>query len=86
VEGREKLLAPKIDGLWKHARRRRALTNFGGVKKGEHYFLATNQHVKNEKRYFARVGETIAVQFAHGAVKERKRKLVQFRLLFWILS
>jgi hypothetical protein len=86
VEGREKLLAPKIDGLWKHAGRRRALTNFGGVKKGEHYFLATNQHVKNEKRYFARVGETIAVQFAHGAVKERKRKLVQFRLLFWILS
>jgi hypothetical protein len=56
------------------------------VKKGEHYFLATNQSVKNEKHYFAQVGEMIVVQFAHGTVKERKQKLVQFRLLFWILS
>jgi hypothetical protein len=62
------------------------LTNFGGVKKGDHFFLATNQHVRNERRYFARVGDSIAVQVAAGFVKERKRKLVQFRLLFWILS
>jgi hypothetical protein len=86
VEGREKLLAPKLDGLWKHAGRRKALMNFGGVKKGDHFFLATNQHVRNERRYFARVGDSIAVQVAAGFVKERKRKLVQFRLLFWILS
>ena len=39
--GGGKLLAPKIDGLWKHAGRRRALTNFGSVKKGEHYFLSS---------------------------------------------
>jgi hypothetical protein len=82
VEGREKLLAPKINGLWKHAGRRRALANFGGVKKGEHYFLGTNQHVQNERRYFAQVGDTIAVQVAQGAVKEKKWKLVQFYLLF----
>jgi hypothetical protein len=52
VEGREKILAPKIDGLWKHDGHRRALITFRSVKKGEHYFLATNQHVKNERRYF----------------------------------
>jgi hypothetical protein len=82
VEGREKLLVPKIDGLWKYAEHRRALITFGSVKKGEHYFLATNQHVKNERRYFARVGDPIALQVARGAVKERKRKLIQFRLVF----
>jgi hypothetical protein len=37
VEGREKLLAPKIDLLWKHVGRRRALTSIGTVKKGDHY-------------------------------------------------
>jgi hypothetical protein len=56
VEGREKLLVPKIDGLWKHAGRRRALANFGNMKKGDFYFTSTNQHVKNEKIYFARGG------------------------------
>ena len=56
VEGREKLLVPKIDGLWKHAGIRRALANFGNVRKGDFYFLSTNQHVKNEKIFFARGG------------------------------
>ena len=53
MEGQEKILAPKIDGLWKHAGQYRALTNFEGMKKVEHSFLTTNQHVKNERRYFA---------------------------------
>jgi hypothetical protein len=86
VEGREKLLAPKIDSLWKHAGRRRALTSIGTVKKGDHYFLTTNQHVRNERVYFSRIGDTIAQRVAQGAVQEKKHKLVQFRLLFWILS
>jgi hypothetical protein len=86
VEGREKLLAPKIDSLWKHAGRRRALTSIGTVKQGDHYFLTTNQHVRNERIYFSRVGDTIAQRVAQGAIQERQHKLVQFRLLFWILS
>jgi hypothetical protein len=57
VEGRDKLLVSKIDGLWKHAGRRRALANFGSVRKGDFYFLSTNQYVKNEKIYFARSGD-----------------------------
>ena len=40
VEGREKLLVPKLDSLWKHAGRRKALVDFGKVKKGDHYFLS----------------------------------------------
>jgi hypothetical protein len=86
VERRKNLLAPKIDSLWKHARRRRALTSIGSVKKGDHYFLTTNQHVRNERLYFARVGDTIAQRVAQGAIQERQHKLVQFRLLFWILT
>jgi hypothetical protein len=87
VEGREKLLVPKIDGLWKHAGRRRALANFGNVRKGDFYFLSTNQHVKNENIYFARGGSaTVLQQLATGVVQERCKKLVQFHLLFHLLS
>jgi hypothetical protein len=60
VEGREKLLVPKIDSLWKHAGRRRALTSIGTMKKEDHYFLTTNQHVRNEHVYFSHLEDTIA--------------------------
>jgi hypothetical protein len=86
VEGWEKLLRPKIDTLWKHAGRRRALTSISTVKKGNRYFLTTNQHVHNERVYFSRIGDTSAQRVAQGAIQEKKHKLVQFRLLFWILS
>jgi hypothetical protein len=86
VEGREKLLAPKIDSLWKHAGWRRALTSISTVKQGDHYFLTTNQHVRNERVYFSRVRDTIAQRVAQGTIQERQHKLVQFQLLFWILS
>jgi hypothetical protein len=39
VEQREKPLVPKIDSLYKHAWRRRALTDIGKVKRGEYYYL-----------------------------------------------
>jgi hypothetical protein len=45
VEGPEKLLAPKIDSLWKHAGRRKVLTSVDSVKKGDYYFMTTNQYV-----------------------------------------
>jgi hypothetical protein len=67
VEEREKLLAPKIDSLWKHAGRRRALTSIGTVKKGDYFFFMTNQHVQNERVYLARVGDTIAQRVAQGS-------------------
>jgi hypothetical protein len=71
IEGLEKLLAPKIDSYWKHARRRRALTSIGTVKKDGHYFLKTNQHVQNERVYFSKVRDTIAQGLAQGAIQER---------------
>ena len=88
VEGREKLLKPKIDGLWKHAGRRRATTSFGKIKAGEYYFLSKNAHIKNERLYFAklgRAGQTVLEQVAEGTTRERKRKNVQFRAICWLL-
>ena len=88
VEGREKLLVPKLDSLWKHCGRRKAITSFGKVKAGQHYFLTNNAHAKNEKIYFARLGkarDTVFQQVAMGTVKERKRKMVQFQAVLWLL-
>lgn len=88
VEGREKLLVPKLDSLWKHCGRRKATTSFGKVKAGEYYFLSTNSHVKNERIFFAKLGkagDTVLQQVAEGTVRERKRKNVQFRAICWLL-
>jgi hypothetical protein len=36
------LLVLKIDSIWKHAGRRKALKNIDNEKKGDHYFLTSN--------------------------------------------
>lgn len=56
IMGREKLLVPKIDSLWKHVGKRKALANMGHVKQGDYYFLTKNQHAGNKHVYFARQG------------------------------
>lgn len=88
VEGKEKLLVPKLEFLWKHCGRRKATNSFGKVESGQYYFLSNNAHVKNEKIYFARLGnsgESVLQQVVCGTVKERQRKLVQFRVVLWLL-
>jgi hypothetical protein len=42
VERWEKLLVLKIDSLWKHVGRRKALCDTMKVKKGEYYYLGQN--------------------------------------------
>jgi hypothetical protein len=59
VERREKLLVPKIDSLYKQAGRRRALANIGKVKRGEYYYLGTNQHVKSKRIFSAKERDSI---------------------------
>jgi hypothetical protein len=73
VEGREKLLVPKIDSLMKHAGRRRATADMGKIKRGEYFYLGNNQHVKNERVYFAKGGETIVTKVLAGVTKERRK-------------
>jgi hypothetical protein len=86
IEGREKLLVSKIDSLYKHASRRRALVDMGKVWRGEHYYLGSNQHVKNEWIYFTKGGQTIVQRVMQGVTKERKRKVLQLKALFHVLS
>jgi hypothetical protein len=71
VEGREKLLVPKIDSLMKHAGRRRAAVDMGKVKRGEYFYLGNNQYVKNERVYFAKGGPIVIMKLMAGGTKER---------------
>jgi hypothetical protein len=51
IEGRDKLLVPKSDLLWKHVGQRKATITSIGVAIEGFYFLKMNQHVLNEKVY-----------------------------------
>jgi hypothetical protein len=86
IEGREKLFVPKIDSLYKHAGRRKALVDMGKVRRGEHYYLGTNQHVKNECIFFAKGGQTIIQQVLKGVTKERKWKTIQMKCVFHLMT
>ncbi len=44
VEGKEKLLNPKLDGLNKHLGKRKSLVVHSGVAVGEYYQIKKNQH------------------------------------------
>jgi hypothetical protein len=85
VERRDKLLVPKIDSLWKHVGRRKALVDMAKVKRGEYYYLGSNQHVKNKRVYYAKGGETILQKLEAGVVLERRKKLVQMKVLLHLL-
>ena len=88
VEGRDKLLVPKVDSLYKHCGRRKAKTSFGKVVAGEHYFLSNNVYVWNEKFFFARsgkAGDSVVQQVAQGGAREQKQKVVQFWAVLWLL-
>jgi hypothetical protein len=41
-EEHKKMLVPKIDFLWKHVGRKKALANMGCVKQDEYYFFTKN--------------------------------------------
>jgi hypothetical protein len=56
------------------------------VKKGDHYFLTNNQHIRNECVFFARQTTSVIQQLIQGQLVEKKKKLVQFKVLFWLLS
>jgi len=54
---------------------------------GEHYFLKTNAHATNEKLYFAKGPEIMLQQVSEGATRvDKKKKIVQFALLFHLLN
>ncbi len=85
-EGKEKLLAPKFDNLWKHSGRRKALATISKVfKAGEFYMNKDFVHAKSEHLYYSIRKDTIANQIYHVAIGWRKKKLVQFSICFHMM-
>jgi hypothetical protein len=67
IEGRKKLSVLKIDSLWKHVGRCKALVAMPRVKVGERYFLKINAHAINGKLYFAKGLKIVLQQVVKGA-------------------
>jgi hypothetical protein len=69
IKGKEKLLAPKLDNLWKHNGRRKALGTISKVfKVGEYYMNKDFVHAKSEHLYCSIRKDTIANQICHVAI------------------
>lgn len=56
------------------------------VKKGSFYFVGTTAHEKNEKELLFHPLDTVHNQVFHAVTLEQKRKLVQFIVIFTLLS
>jgi hypothetical protein len=72
IEGKQKLLVPKLHCLWKHVG---CLGSHASDKRWGSLFFKTNVHVANEKFYFTTSAKTLLQQVAHGAIVERKKKM-----------
>jgi hypothetical protein len=49
IDGKNNLMVAKLDSLWKHASRCKALVVMPGVKVEEHYFLKSNAFAKSSE-------------------------------------
>jgi hypothetical protein len=86
IECKEKLFAPKLDNLWKHSGKRKALATIPRVCKADEYHMNKDfVHAKNEHLYCLVRKDTIANQICHVIVSEKKKKLVQFYVWFHML-
>jgi len=76
IEGKEKLLVPKLDSLIKHSRVRKCNKARLGVILGQSFFCPSNVHVKNEKLHASRGRDTIVVQIANGNKVGKKKNAI----------
>jgi hypothetical protein len=77
IDGKDKMFAPKINSLWKHARRRKALVRVHRVcDVGEYYMNKDSINAKNERLYVAIKKDSILKQVYHVVIGKRKNKLV----------
>jgi hypothetical protein len=85
VNGRDCILESKCDGLAKHQGWTKALRDIPrlGVKRDQYYWNNDSRHMKAERALAATNGDSILKVLA-GA--PRKRKEVQFDVLFYLLS
>jgi len=86
VEGRDKLLVPKLDSLIKHSRMRKCIIAKPKVVMGQYFICPTNSHVKNEKLFVARGLDTVVVQLENGGKAKRKKTNIQFVAIWHLLK
>jgi hypothetical protein len=83
IEGKEKLLAPKLDNLWKHGGRRKPLTNIQGVYKAcEYYMNKYLVHTKNEWLYTIIRKDLLLIRFPMLLLVRGKKSRFNFLFVF----
>ncbi len=85
IEGKERILAAKLDSLYKHARRKKTKANHLGMAKGTIYYYKNFVHQKNETLYVASIYSNVVHQLDLGEIGEKKNKKVQFAIVFYLL-
>jgi len=73
VEGRDKLLVPKLDYLIKHSGMWKCTIVKLRVTIGQYYICRINSHVKNEKLFDAKGLDMVVIQLENGGKAERKK-------------
>ncbi len=86
VEGKEKLLVPRLDNLLKHVGRHKAKVLNRGVEASFFNFDPKNQHVQNEKKlHYCRLSFNSRCCCCRSSPCQEK-KIVQFVAMFHLLS
>ncbi len=73
IGGRDKILVPKLNSLWKHVGRRKAIIVIPSVAMGNYYTLKMNQHVINEWLFVARGRQSMVQQMVVSVVVESEK-------------
>ena len=86
IEGKDKLLQPKIVNLWKYDGRKTSLVDGNGLKKGDHYMKQDCKHAKKDKTQVGRMGNNVLDQLHYHAILDNKRKWVQFIIVLHLMD
>ncbi len=74
IEGREKLLVPKLNSVTKHFGLKKCIKARPRIIIGKLYIFLTNVHVKNKKLYAYKRWDNVVIQVTNGDKAERKKK------------
>lgn len=86
IEGREKLLAPKINSLLKHVRRRKTTKEGDCLPMGQFFQNDDCQHMKNKRLHTMRHIDKVLNLVVASVVVESIKKKMQFAMLFHLLT
>ncbi len=87
VERKNKILVVKWNSLCKHVRHQKVVKNMGfRCEKREQFYSKVCKHAKNWKTLASYSQKTIDAQLAHGVVKEKVQKVVQFSTTLHLLQ